>query len=66
MTGVQTCALPISTTASAPRLEEFREHLGGRLTVTLPDGIGQKIEVHEMNSELLAEAVEQLRERSLI
>jgi len=45
-------------------LEDFREHLGGRLTVTLPNGIGRKIEVHEMNVDLLAEAVEYLKARA--
>ncbi len=77
MEAMSACGLPLwdacldERTADGERailagLEEFREHLGGRLTVTLPDGIGQKVEVHEMNPELLAEAVEQLRERSLI
>ncbi len=36
-------------------LEEFRQHLGGRLTITLPCGIGDRQEVHEVNrSDLLA------------
>jgi 3-dehydroquinate synthase len=30
-------------------LEEFREHLGGELTVTLVTGIGHAVEVHEMD-----------------
>ena len=42
-------------------LEEFREHLGGQLTITLPDSIGRKIEVHHMNSELIEEALFYLR-----
>ena len=29
-------------------LEEFREHLGGELTVTLLAAIGRGVEVHEM------------------
>ncbi len=44
-------------------LEEFREHLGGRLNVTLVPEIGQKIEVHEMDSKLIVKALEELRER---
>jgi len=39
-------------------LEEFREHLGGELTITLLTGIGSGEEVHEMDTELLKEAAE--------
>ena len=42
-------------------LEDFREHLGGRLNVTLPCGIGNKIEVHEMDADLIAQGVAWLR-----
>jgi 3-dehydroquinate synthase len=45
-------------------LEEFREHLGGELTVTLVPKVGQKLEVHEMDRELILEAVEELRVHS--
>jgi len=45
-------------------LEEFREHLGGTLTVTLPDGIGAKREVHHISPDAVAEGVEYLRKRS--
>ena len=31
-------------------LEEFREHLGGELTITLVPKLGEKVEVHEMDS----------------
>lgn len=44
-------------------LEEFREHLGGELTVTLVPQIGQKLEVHEMDRDLVLEALQSLRER---
>lgn len=44
-------------------LEEFREHLGGELTVTLVPQIGQKLEVHEMDRQLVLEALQSLRER---
>jgi 3-dehydroquinate synthase len=37
-------------------LNEFREHLGGQLTITLLKGIGQSEEVHEMDTELLRKA----------
>ena len=41
-------------------LEEFREHLGGRLTITLLDGLGRGVEVHEMEAPLINEAVDYL------
>ncbi|HXI01361.1 MAG TPA: 3-dehydroquinate synthase [Sphingobacteriaceae bacterium] len=37
-------------------LEEFREHLGGILTIMLITAIGQGVEVHEMDRGLLKEA----------
>ena len=45
-------------------LEEFREHLGGELNVTLVPEIGRKIEVHEMDRRLIVQAVESLRDRA--
>ena len=44
-------------------LSEFREHLGGALTITLPDGIGGQREVHRMSIDLVEQAVEALRLR---
>jgi 3-dehydroquinate synthase len=44
-------------------LEEFREHLGGQLTITLLRGIGEGIEVHEMNLPKVIEAIYELQER---
>ncbi|NBB20318.1 3-dehydroquinate synthase [Runella sp. CRIBMP] len=41
-------------------LREFREHLGGRLTIMLLDQIGKGVEVHEMDADLIAEAVDYL------
>jgi 3-dehydroquinate synthase len=42
-------------------LNEFREHLGGRLTIMLLRDIGKGEEVHEMDTELLIKAGEQLK-----
>lgn len=42
-------------------LEEFREHMGGRLTIMLLDRIGHGVEVHQLDSELLSEAVRLLK-----
>jgi len=47
-------------------LEEFREHLGGELTITLLQGIGQGIEVHEMNKPRLIEAIYELQQRHAV
>jgi 3-dehydroquinate synthase len=44
-------------------LREFREHLGGDLCVTLPDGLGKKVEVHEMDEALLEASAEALQAR---
>ncbi len=44
-------------------LEEFREHLGGQLTITLLQGVGQGIEVHEMNHAKVISAIYELQER---
>lgn len=38
-------------------LDEFREHLGGRLHITLPTAIGQKIEVTEIDGERMEQAI---------
>jgi 3-dehydroquinate synthase len=44
-------------------LEEFREHLGGELSITLLAEIGRSIEVHEMDARPIAAAVAELRTR---
>ena len=45
-------------------LEEFREHLGGELTITLLNEIGYGVEVHEMNQATIVEAIHALRART--
>jgi 3-dehydroquinate synthase len=44
-------------------LQDFREHLGGELSVTLLDGVGTGVEVHEMDEKRILEAIEWLRQR---
>ena len=41
-------------------LEEFREHLGGQLTVTMLRGIGHGFEVHELDADLVRRAAGEL------
>ncbi|MGV3763603.1 3-dehydroquinate synthase [Parapedobacter sp.] len=43
-------------------LEEFREHLGGRLTIMLLQAIGQGVEVHELDTEQVLRAAAALQE----
>lgn len=45
-------------------LEEFREHLGGRLTIMLLWAIGQGLEVHEIDPESLATCMDLLKKRA--
>jgi 3-dehydroquinate synthase len=44
-------------------LEEFREHLGGKLTITLLTGIGKGEEVHEMDGALIQQASQMLKKK---
>jgi 3-dehydroquinate synthase len=44
-------------------LEEFREHLGGQLTITLLKAIGQGIEIHEMDEAAIVESIQELHVR---
>jgi 3-dehydroquinate synthase len=71
---VKACGLPVWSEHLGERnrqgqllilegLAEFREHLGGALTITLPDGIGRKLEVHQMDPAIIEEGVEVLRSR---
>lgn len=52
--------------AGAPMLaglEEFREHLGGQLTLVLPIAIGRSTQVHEMAAAIVLKAADELRTR---
>lgn len=46
-------------------LTEFREHLGGKLTITLLEGIGQGIEVHQVDLSLYKDAISMLQDWEL-
>ena len=47
-------------------LEEFREHLGGCLTITLLKSIGQGFEVNEMNLPKVLNAIHELQDRTRV
>lgn len=42
-------------------LEEFREHLGGELTITLLESMGKGVEVHQMDNELILRSIDHLK-----
>lgn len=44
-------------------LVDFREHLGGKLTITLLNAIGTGVEVNEMHEDLVERSIEWLRQR---
>lgn len=44
-------------------LEDFREHLGGELTVTLLAAIGRGVEIHQMDETIIDQAIRWLRAR---
>jgi 3-dehydroquinate synthase len=45
-------------------LEEFRQHLGGRLTLTMLRGVGNSINVHEIDRMAMLEAIRFLQDRA--
>lgn len=48
----------VDTSSLLRGLEEFRQHLGGRLTVTMLRGVGDPIDVHEIDEARMREAIE--------
>lgn len=72
---METCGLPVWAGAMDRRdgdgrpeilagLAEFREHLGGRLTLTLPAPLGSSTEIHEVDERLVIDIVNALRQRA--
>ena len=47
-------------------IEEFREHLGGELTITLIDSIGNKRDVHEIDESAMRKAISVLNTKSTL
>jgi 3-dehydroquinate synthase len=45
-------------------LEQFREHLGGELTLAMPDGAGRQADIHELDRELCENGIRALRKRA--
>jgi 3-dehydroquinate synthase len=42
-------------------LEAFREHLGGRLTLAMPAGIGRFVDIHELPRQIVEKAIKMLQ-----
>lgn len=60
------CALPeLRHPALMRGLDEFREHLGGPLTITLLRAIGRGMEVHEIEREILLKSIDLLEKREI-
>ena len=55
---------PDGSLAVLEGLREFREHLGGDLTVTLLKDIGSGIEVHAIDEAGMLAAIDWLKERA--
>ncbi len=45
-------------------LEEFRQHLGGRLTVTMLAAVGRPVNIHEIDHQAVDRAIDALKGRS--
>ena len=43
-------------------MEEFRQHLGGRLTLSMLDDIGTPVDVHEVDRDAMLQAIERVAE----
>ena len=43
-------------------LEEFRQHLGGRLTLTMLSSVGHKLDVHEVDRTKMLQAIQEVAE----
>ena len=41
-------------------LEEFREHLGGQLTITMVQGLAMPVDLHEIDQTTMTEAISEL------
>lgn len=42
-------------------LAEFREHLGGELTITVIDRVGSQVDIHEIDTAMMVAAISELR-----
>ncbi|NRA37477.1 MAG: 3-dehydroquinate synthase [Planctomycetes bacterium] len=45
-------------------LEQFREHLGGELTLAMPDGLGQQKDIYEFDEIIFEKALQMLKDEN--
>lgn len=70
MLGLRLWHAALESTDSANRLsllvglEEFQEHLGGELTITLLRDLGVGVEVHQMDADLVRQSLDWLKARA--
>jgi 3-dehydroquinate synthase len=57
------CRLADGSLSVLAGLEEFREHLGGQLTLTLLRGVGEGFETHDYRTDLLPQCIAELENR---
>ena len=46
-------------------LRDFREHLGGRLTITLVEDVGRPLDVHEIDLTVMRRAIEAIQQTAV-
>ncbi len=61
--GLQTFVPELTNPEVIRGIHEFREHLGGQLTIMLLEGVGRGVEVHEVNETLVQRAIMYLKEK---
>jgi 3-dehydroquinate synthase len=69
------CLIELGFTLDHPALErheilleglrEFREHLGGPLTITLIEDVGRPVDVHEIDLALMRRAIDDVRSAAM-
>jgi 3-dehydroquinate synthase len=59
--GFELSAAELDHPALLDGLVEFREHLGGELTITVIDAIGSQVDIHEIDPQLMVAAIGELR-----
>ncbi|MBF0432648.1 MAG: 3-dehydroquinate synthase [Fibrobacteria bacterium] len=75
LTGLETSGLPVYSPFLSNEntdgklkilegLEQFREHLGGRLTLAMPNSIGKQCEINDMDINIVKDGVTFLKERA--
>ncbi|MFH1824173.1 MAG: 3-dehydroquinate synthase [Candidatus Firestonebacteria bacterium] len=46
-------------------LEQFREHLGGNLSIPMPDGFGKQINIQELPKKIILESIKEMKKHKI-